>query len=219
MIAAGAPWADTPVAAAGPSSVERSDDSIVGVLLGAQLASLAPVVRTVHAMPRDTWCQGTLWVRQARSRVGRMLARSMHLPRSTGNTPVTLSIRRPGAGCSRSPHERWHRSFGGEIMASDQTTDGHLLLEHMGHVELAFELRVADRRLVLHQVRARARLGARSFPLPRWMAPRVEASVGPSPAGDQIDVSVCIGAPLVGTLISYRGSLTPQDSLAPEDAA
>ncbi|MBA2496483.1 MAG: DUF4166 domain-containing protein [Acidimicrobiia bacterium] len=186
-------------------------DSVVGALLGHRLDALAPVVRAMHAVPHDTRCDGMVDVRQARARRGRLAARLMHLPRPVGDTHITLSVERSAGAEQQRPLERWRRTFGGDPMVSDQTTDGVCLIERYGLLELGFELRVADGRLFFHHVRTHVRLGSRRLPMARWLAPTVAASVGAIPPVDRIDISVRIAAPLLGELFSYAGALTPID--------
>ncbi len=91
------------------------------------------------------------------------------------------------------------------------TTDGVHLLERMGRLELGFELHVAGNRLLFGHCRSWVHVGSRQLRLPRWLAPRVEASVGATPSGELLDVSVRIAASLVGVLLSYAGALVPKD--------
>lgn len=194
------------------SEREPACDSLIGMLMGSQLDALPSVVRAVHAGSGDTCCAGTLDVRQARSKLGRLVARMMGMPASEGDTPVTLVIERsaiPGERCAR---ERWCRSFAGELMVSDQAIDGARLVESIGRLELTFELQVVDDRLIFRHLHTRASLGSRRLLVPRWLAPRVEASVGAAPTGDVLDVSVRIVAPVLGDLLSYAGALTPREA-------
>lgn len=187
-------------------------DSVIGALLGHRLDALPPVVRAMHAVHHDTRCGGMLHIRQARSLRGRLAARLMHLPRPAGDTHVTLSVERPAGGQGQRSLERWHRSFGGQPVVSEQTTDGACLVERYGRLELRFELRVADGRLFFRHVRTHVRLGSRRLPIAPWLAPRVTASVGAGLHGDCIDVSVRIAAPGLGELLAYAGALTLVDA-------
>lgn len=186
-----------------PDGVAR--DGLIGLLTGSQLAALPAVVQAVHAGGGDTACAGTLHVRSATSALGRVAARLMGMPQCGGATRVTLVIERPAAG-----HERWRRSFADELVVSDQTTDGARLLERIGRLQLAFELRVIHERLVFDHVETWAFFGARRLRIPRLLAPRVEASVGARPSRDLLDVSVRIVVPVLGVLLSYAGALEPR---------
>lgn len=178
---------------------------LIGLLTGSQLGALPAVVQAVHAGRGDTACAGTLRVRPATSALGRVAARLTGMPQCAGDTGVTLLIERSAAG-----RERWRRSFGEDLVVSEQTTDGARLLERVGRLQLAFELRVAHQRLVFDHVETWAVLGARRLRIPRGLAPRVEASVGARPSGDLLDVSVRIVAPVLGVLFAYAGALEPR---------
>jgi hypothetical protein len=42
------------------------------------------------------------------------------------------------------------------------------------------------------------------------LSPTIHASVGATATGEQLDVSVEISAPVLGTLLHYTGHLTPR---------
>ena len=173
----------------------------IGRLLGSTVDDLPAAVRGFHMSNDNVAGAGVFRVEQASSRTGRLVARAMRMPRAAGDTPVRLSIVRQGSV------ECWRRSFGEEVMASIQTTDGQHLFERIGRVELRFDVTVECRRLRFRHVGTRLRIGRIRVRLPRSMSPTVAASVGA--VGECLDVSVSISAPVVGPLFHYAGQLTP----------
>jgi hypothetical protein len=174
------------------------------------LRDLPGVVRRFHAADHEVVGHGTLHVEQSNFKIGRWVARLMRMPSTMGDTPVVLTIRRE-ARTHRPPCEEWRRSFQGEVMASSQTTDGKYLLERIGPLEFCFDLQVADQRLRFNHIRTRTQLGALRLGIPRPLSPTIHASVGATASGDQLHVSVKISAPVLGTLLSYTGPVTPLD--------
>lgn len=193
------------------------EGTVVGTLLRARVAELPPVVRQVHASREDVALAGVLRVEQSATRIGRWMARRMGLPVTGGETEASVVIRRSHRTGGRvapspaGPGEVWRRSFGGDVLASAMTTDGERLIERVGRFELGFDLDVADGRLAFHHVSTHGRFGRRRVRVPGWLAPRVDASVGASTDGAQLDVAIRIAGPVLGSLLSYVGRLTPQE--------
>jgi hypothetical protein len=192
------------------SSHDADRVGLFGMLLGTSLRDLPGVVRRFHAADQDVVGHGTLRVEQSNFKFGRLVARLMRMPRTMGDTPVVLTIRREANRANRPPCEQWCRSFAGEIMASSQTTDGTYLLERIGPLEFCFDLDIAEQRLRFNHIRTRARLGGLRLGIPRLLSPTIQASVGATATGEQLDVSVEISAPVLGTLLHYTGHVTPR---------
>jgi Domain of unknown function (DUF4166) len=197
--------------AEGPGLSCHSADGVglFGMLLGTSLGDLPAIVRRFHAADHDVMGYGTLRVEQSKLKIGRLVARLTGMPTTRGDVPVVLTIRREADRTNRLLCEQWCRSFQGEVMASSQTTDGKCLLERVGPLEFCFDLEIADQRLRFNHIRTRARLGALRLSIPWPLCPTIHASVGATASGDQLDVSVEIGAPVLGTLLYYAGPLTP----------
>jgi hypothetical protein len=182
---------------------------MLGRLLGPTICEVPSAVRRFHASGHNVVGTGTFFVGQAGSRAGRLVARLMRAPRAVGDTPVTLSITRPARAGHRPPVERWCRTFEDEVMLSSQTTDGQHLLERVGPLELCFAVEVEHERLRFRHVGTQFRIGPLRLAIPRVISPAIAASVGAT--GDQLDVSVLISAPILGTLLHYAGQLAPRD--------
>ena len=169
-------------------------------LLGASWSSLPEVVRRMHS-GGSRRAAGTFDVRHGPGcRFG--LARLLGLPSSGQALPTLLTVTESGAG------ERWERRFGGSEFVTDQRPgpDGRLL-ERFGLLDLRLELRVEDGALVYEPAGAGVRLFGVVVPVPRWLSPRVAGRV--SADGDLARVHVQVEAPLLGSLISYSGSVKP----------
>lgn len=101
---------------------------------------------------------------------------------------------------------RWHRSFNGRPPLSSRFVpfgrfpDGHWQ-ESSGRLALELGVALEEGNWIWHQ-RA-ARLGG--LPLPAWLAPRVQAAKCVV-AGKYV-FSVRVALPLLGTLVSYAGTL------------
>src|SRR4051812_26087045 len=86
------------------STVTDPEVAVLEQVLGPAVGDLPPAVRRFHASTSDVVGTGTFVIQPAGSRAGRFLARALRMPRSVGETPVALSIRRERGGA-----ERWCR--------------------------------------------------------------------------------------------------------------
>jgi len=93
--------------------------------------------------------------------------------------------------------------FGDWPLVSRQTTDGDVVVERFGPVEVRFRLEVIDGALRYRLVGSRLRVGPLAFPLP-LRASASERARGAS----TIDVAVAVSAPMLGRLVAYEGTLT-----------
>lgn len=164
-------------------------------LVGDGWNGLDEPVRRFHLCARGN---GLFAVRRGRGRVARVIARLMGLPEVGEEVPLRLSVE---------PHkdgERWRRNFAGKEFVTEQSEHaGPLLIERAGLFELLFRLHVEGGALAYRGEGAALRAGSLRLPLPRLLAPRVEAWERADEGG--VRVSVCVTAPLVGLLIRYEG--------------
>lgn len=193
----------------GPRAAEVADPAgpvtVIQRVLGARAEQLPAIVRRFHCRPEDAVGEGVFTVWQSTTPLGRLAAVLGRVPGATDATPVAVTIhRRPGP-----TSERWSRRFGADEIASVKHMEGALLIERIGRLEIAFELRVVDRRLWFVQRLARLRLaGDRTVVLPKALAPRVEVNVGATPDEQRLDVRAQVTAPLVGPVFGFAGELT-----------
>lgn len=169
-------------------------------LLGSAWFDLDPVVRQVHAA--DQVITATLEIRHGQGPVARIVRSVLRLPIAADGHATTLRIT-PDART-----ERWTRTFGRRSLVTIQRalSDG-CLGERIGPLELRFRLHTAAGALSYVQIGAVLIVGRWSIPLPRWIAPRVEAREEREDGGDRAHVHVRICAPMIGFLMSYEGCL------------
>jgi hypothetical protein len=189
-------------ATAMPSTVHRAD-GLYPRLLGPSWDALDEAVRRLHVAGSAVHIAGTFCVRHGMNRLARLLGRLARLPREGEAVDVQLLITPDEQG------EEWRRSLAGQPLVSKQWEgpDG-LLVEHIGSMELRFQLKVAGGGLVYHQERAALRLGPLRLPLPRCCAPRVAAHEMAAHDPEGVHVCVTVTMPLLGRFLSYEGRLT-----------
>jgi hypothetical protein len=184
-----------------PSTTARTEDSpgLYPGLLGASWIDLDPAIRRAHlatgvARGRLTMHYGTVLVTA-------LLRRALRLPPSGSAHETRLTITRDGQ------HERWARTIGRRSLVTQQRglPDGRLA-ERIGVAELRFRLHVVEGALSYVPAGAGVTIGRWSIPLPRWLAPRVEARE--ESAGDHSSrVRVRISLPLIGFFMAYDGTV------------
>jgi hypothetical protein len=105
------------------------------------------------------------------------------------------------------PRTHWRRSFAGRSFCTTQWFDGpSCVVERWGLIEIRFRLIVSEGELRYDQVGAALHIGRLRLPLPRWLAPHVEANEWPLECG-RIGVRVSVVLPLVGRLLAYEGEV------------
>jgi hypothetical protein len=199
-------------------------------LVGAGWVTLDEAVRRFHPSGKGVRAAGTFVVRRGRGPSARLLARLMRLPESGEAVPLLLRVT-PHAG-----GERWRRSFAGRDFVTEQRAHagrpaagrsgappaeradplpaeraGPLLAERAGPVEMLFRLKAEGGALVYTQEGLALRAGRLRVPLPRLLAPRVEASERAGRGGRGVRVFVRVTAPLVGLVIRYEGLVTTEE--------
>jgi len=152
-------------------------------------------VGALHASGRFT-------VRQGDRAPARLLARLLGLPAAGPDVPVKLVVTPHALG------ERWERAFGASRLVSEQRAGrGGLMVERMGPAEVHYRLEVAGGALFYRQAAATLRLGPIGLPLPRWLAPQIVARESAMPDEKSTHISVKVSLPLLGLLVSYKGSI------------
>jgi hypothetical protein len=173
-------------------------------LLGEAWGEVDGPVRRLHERGSGPCGEGVFAVRRGNF-FARSLARLFGLPAGGDAVRVRLSVTQTEGGAA----ERWHRTFEGRVFDTLQREGvGGLLAERAGPVELLFRLSVEGGALVYRQAGAALRIGPLRVPLPRRLAPRVEARETGADDGRGVNVCVSSSAPLVGLMLTYEGLLS-----------
>ncbi len=176
-------------------------------LLGNSWDELATSVRRMHLEDGAAFRGvGSFRIRYGNGRLGRLLVRLLRLPSATEAANTRLVITPLGQG------ERWERNFDDQSLVSRQwEARSGRLLEQIKLLELEFRLEVRAGALLYRQVGAALRLGPLRVPLPRRIAPHVEAREEPDDA-NRIHVVVAVTLARAGLLIAYEGHLERQEA-------
>jgi hypothetical protein len=115
---------------------------------------------------------------------------------------------------ARDGGERWQRTFDGRRLETWQSTagDGNLA-ERFGVLELRFHLEASGGSLLYIQRAASVVVREARIPIPKRLAPRVEAREDPA-GPDSFKVDVCVELPFAGRLIAYHGIVQIEDAPA-----
>lgn len=172
-------------------------------LLGGAWDELDEPVRRLHERGTGPCGEGLFAVRGGNF-FARGLARLFGLPARGDAVRVCLSVTQVEGGAS----ERWHRTFEGRVFDTLQREGkSGLLAERAGPFELLFKLTVEGGALVYTHAGAALRVGPLRVPLPRALAPRVDARESAADDGESVLVHVSSRAPFVGLMLSYEGRL------------
>lgn len=170
-------------------------------LLGSAFDTLPDPVRALHGRSGARAWRGAAEVRRGRGLLARFAAAIVGFPKAAASVPVTVAFTPEGDG------ERWTRDFGGRRFASFQSEgrgrNDHLLVERFGPAAFAMALVVDGDRLRL----VPRRWTLFGVPMPRALMPD-----GPSfetEADGKFRFDVEIGAPFIGLIVGYRGTLEP----------
>ena len=167
-------------------------------VLGTRFGDLHPVLSRFHSSEVRIAGRGLFRVVYHPGWFRRMLLFATPFPPAGDGIEVMLEVSPTGVG------ERWVRSFAGRPLVTWQTHRGDLLLERGGPLCFGLVLDVVAGGMTF-RTRRTWFLGV---PLPRWMAPTVEAEAIPN--GEAWNVAVRLTLPLVGRLLDYEGEVIPQ---------
>jgi hypothetical protein len=168
-------------------------------LLGDSFQRLPPPLHAFHGCQAGGRASGRFELVRGRGWLRRWAAWIMRLAPAGSDVPTRLKVVVAG------DRERWVRHFGSHTMVTIQQEQRGLLAEDFGKMRFMFQL-TADEDGLRFTLR---RVKLAGLPLPLWLAPRVSATVTGEPHGWHVDAR--IGVLLLGTLLSYRGSLRPDE--------
>ena len=170
-------------------------------LLGEAYDALAPAVRVAHEAPLSA--EGTMDVVHGDHFLTPLLVRMMTLPTSGTNLPVVLHVTNELLRADARPTMTWRRQIGATVLDTRQFARAGRLVEQSGPGAVEFALHV-DRSGSLQYEDVTCRL--LGMPLPRFMAPRVQAKVSANSTGWHVDVTVRWRGHLV---CQYGGAMHP----------
>jgi hypothetical protein len=187
------------VTARAPMSMQ--DSSLYAGVLGPGWEALPARVRRLHQEGHAT---GLFTIRRGVGPLSALLGWLCRFPSSGEGVPTRLKVLKDGDG------QRWERSFGGHALATVQRAwEGGRLGERFGPVECVFRLRALEDGIAYEQVGAWLCLGPWRLPLPRVLAPRIEATTTDALQGMRVHVK--IGAAFLGWLLIYEGLVSPEE--------
>ena len=175
-----------------------SSPSLYRRVLGSEFARLAPALRQFHDCELGGKAAGRMTIEHGSGWIARVLAWLLRLPPAMKDGPVTLAV------SASDSVERWDRAFGSRRLITRQWQRGALLVESLGLVAIGFAATVENETLRL----ATRRVWCCGVPVPTWLGPGTTALATPDGDGWLIDVHVA--GPLVGTILRYRGKVTPE---------
>ena len=170
-----------------------ASESLYRRILGDQLDYLPSPMRHFHDAANGGTAQGIFNITRGPGWLRNFLASMMSLPPSGSDVALELSVTPDGA------REHWVRRFGKHLMKTQQWKAGTLLIEAGGPMRFGFELVANETSIQFKLIRSWFCL----IPLPRFFAPRLEATETACEGG--WDVVVQFSLPLLGMLIRYEG--------------
>jgi hypothetical protein len=175
--------------------------SLYAGVVGPGWAALPSRVRRLHQEGHAT---GRFTIRRGGGPLSALIGWLCRFPAAGEDVPTRLEVRQAADG------QHWQRSFGGHALETVQREwEGGLLGEQLGPVECVFRLHAREDGLAYEQVGAWLCLGPWRLPLPRVLAPRIEASATDAPEGMRVHVKV--SAAFLGWLLTYEGLVRPEE--------
>jgi hypothetical protein len=174
-----------------------SGPSLYRRLLGRDFDRLPAALRGFHDSAGGGSGAGVFRVWRSAGASARAVARALRLPPEGDGVAVTLQV------AVRHEREVWERTFGAHRVRTKQWLEDGRLIERAGGARLVFDVAADERGMRFRSV-GFAWLGA---PLPRGLAPEVEADVEGFDA--HWEVAVVVRAPRLGVITSYEGRITP----------
>jgi Domain of unknown function (DUF4166) len=198
-----------PLMSTGVSEASRdAPRALYARLLGSSWLQVAEPVRCAHESEPTVRARGRLRVAHGASRSARVLARLLRLPLANDAAETQLIVTSCAGG------EQWHRTFDGQRLDTRQFDAGaSVLAERVGVLEFRFGLEVSGGSLVFRQLDAAVVLGSFRLRLPDRWAPRIEAREDPAGTG-RIGVHVRVSLPVIGSLLTYDGTVVIEDTRA-----
>jgi len=168
--------------------------------MGERFDRLPPAVRVMHELYGDSGAAGEGTIQRGPNPIARLIGWLVGFP-PAGTYPLHVAF------AERNGAETWTRRFGPHRFHSKLSRRGDYVVERFGPLRFAFALPSDDRGLAM----VLAGWSAFGLPLPRFLAPRIEAREWQDEVG-RFRFLVAIRAPLIGAIIRYTGRLAPVSS-------
>ncbi|SLN25739.1 Saccharopine dehydrogenase [Roseovarius albus] len=170
-------------------------------ILGPAFHNLPTPVRTLHnSTAKRTW-NGQAEVQRGKGMLANAIARLIGFPNTGKDIPACVTLTPQGN------QELWHRDFGGKPFSSQQWAgtgrNQHLLIERFGPIRVALALVIEDDKMYLIP----RHWFCFGLPLPRALLPKGQTFE--TTRDNQFCFNVSIEAPIVGLIVSYKGTLQP----------
>jgi hypothetical protein len=169
-------------------------------VMGDRFERLPSAVRAMHDLYGDSGAAGEGAVERGTNPLARLAGWLVRFP-PAGTYPLHVAF------AERNGAETWTRRFGPHRFHSKLRQRGDRVVEAFGPLRFAFDLPSNDQGLTMEL----AGWSALGIPLPRFLAPRIEAREWQDEAG-RFRFLVAIRAPLIGAIIRYTGWLVPVSS-------
>jgi hypothetical protein len=179
---------------------------MIEVALGAQAyGRLAPALQRFHRLAGRHALSGQVETAAPETAPARLMAWLLGTPRRAESGPIRFEL--DAQACE----ESWTRHFPSRVMRSHMRLSGRQVVEQLGPVRLAFELREAQGRFEM-QLR---RLHVLGLPCPRWLMPAIVAHE--TGDGDCLRFHVEARLPLLRLVAHYHGHLVVPHPSPPPD--
>jgi hypothetical protein len=170
--------------------------------LGTAWGNLAPQIRELHSVTRESVFKGRCRVDRGGSLLSMLVARLIGFPKAGADQEVIVTLTAEGDG------ERWVRRIGGHRFSSLQRPgrgrSDWLIRERFGLIDVHMAL-VVDGAHLRYVIRRWTFLG---IPLPLSLGPQTRTSESIEDGKFRFDVE--ISHPLTGLIVRYQGLLSPQ---------
>lgn len=170
-------------------------------VLGDDFEQLHPAVAKFHGTGPGARAEGLFRITRGNGPFFYAMGWIMRLPQPAVAVPVTLQI----TACPRGEH--WNRNFGTQSFQSQMWEEGGTLIEAVGCVHFAFQLREEAGALLFRTIGCKV-MGL-SMPYCIW--PRIHVCASPSntvpESYDVFSILVTLSLPLLGLIVKYEGEL------------
>lgn len=177
--------------------------------LGSAFDNLPESLKALHGAKRVRKFAGEANVTRGTGLLAKFVAALFGFPKSAKSVGVSVTITPEEVGGVIG--ENWLRNFSGKRFSSYQSIGNgryeRLVTEKFGWFTVALGLVVKDEKLFLIPRHWRLL----KLPLPKFFLPHGESYE--TEIDDKIHFNVSIGAPIIGLIVHYEGTLVPEDAI------